>query len=531
MKARWKKLISLFGVAAMLTTQNGLMALAANGETEDNIIGSEEDEENVKELSDKIEDEQKQGEIITEDNVELDNEEVAQVEDEYDSSVLNEEAGIMAIDDEGDGSGTEGGEGNTNGDDNNSNVSTDAIFNLQWGDKDEYPGKAMFNTTLSNDTRLTLELLKYNTENEKLEIVTTRGSYGADGEVIALNWDINEDGDYTFTVRETGSDKVYTLDPDDTSNYYFHYTKPQDSVVGKVNPEDCTIDDGTLTWQAVDNVEYYTLSLYEVDGNKWKKVLGSGTDKTQFEFSNLNPDLGYYAIIRSCSKNINTWANGDFSDKIWIRKVNKLSSDSNTNTDDNNNASSGTEEESSSSASTSEATTPQPAIGNSIGWGSLTNVVDKAITDAVANATTTAIATTTAVVNINLNGVDTVPATAINAIAGKDVVLSLSVDTNTLVTIDGSQLTAADVSDVKLVSGKSTEGNTTLNVRAGNSNIEKSIVVYSNIGVDKVGSEVVLYFVNEDQSLVEFRTSPVYENGYAAFTTPLVSANYKIAIK
>jgi hypothetical protein len=241
--------------------------------------------------------------------------------------------------------------------------------------------------------------------------------------------------------------------------------------------------------------------------------------------------LGYYAIIRSCSKNINTWANGDFSDKIWIRKVNKLSSDSNTNTDDNNNASSGTEEESSSSASTSEATTPQPAIGNSIGWGSLTNVVDKAITDAVANATTTAIATTTAVVNINLNGVDTVPATAINAIAGKDVVLSLSVDTNTLVTIDGSQLTAADVSDVKLVSGKSTEGNTTLNVRAGNSNIEKSIVVYSNIGVDKVGSEVVLYFVNEDQSLVEFRTSPVYENGYAAFTTPLVSANYKIAIK
>jgi hypothetical protein len=160
----------------------------------------------------------------------------------------------------------------------------------------------------------------------------------------------------------------------------------------------------------------------------------------------------------------------------------------------------------------------------------LSSEVNKAITEAVSNAATTG-TSSTAIVNINLDGTDTVPAEAISAIAGKDVILSLAVDSNTLVTIEGSQLTASDAADIKLVAGKESDGSETLNVRSGNEDIAKSIVVYSNIGADKVGSDVVLYFVNADQSLVEFRNSPVYDNGYAAFSTPLVSANYKIAIK
>jgi hypothetical protein len=138
---------------------------------------------------------------------------------------------------------------------------------------------------------------------------------------------------------------------------------------------------------------------------------------------------------------------------------------------------------------------------------------------------------TPAIVSVNLNGVETIPATAISAIAGKNVILSIVADANTLITIDGSQLTALDASDVKLISKKDADGKTTLNVRTQNLNLEKSIVVYSNVGIDKAGSVATLYFENADKSLLEFRTSPVFENGYAAFITPFVNANYIISTK
>jgi hypothetical protein len=184
----------------------------------------------------------------------------------------------------------------------------------------------------------------------------------------------------------------------------------------------------------------------------------------------------------------------------------------------------------------------QPTIGDSKGWDSVANEVEKAIAQAalasIATATNNATDTTSpqtnaapVVVNINMNGTDTVPATAISAIAGKEVVLGLSVNANTLVTIAGSQLTESDVADIKLVPGKSEDGSATLDVRSDNVNIEKNIVVYSNIGINQVGKEAILNFVNSDKSLVEFRKSLVYENGFAAFVTPLVNANYKITIR
>jgi hypothetical protein len=166
----------------------------------------------------------------------------------------------------------------------------------------------------------------------------------------------------------------------------------------------------------------------------------------------------------------------------------------------------------------------EPTIGTSKGWSSLSNEVDKAI----ASVATT---DTTAIVSINLNGSDTIPATAITAIAGKNVTLALLVNANTLVTIDGSQLTAEDASDIKLISGKTADGDATLNVRSQNLDLQKTIVVYNFMGLDKVGSETALYFVNLDDSLVEFRNSPVYDNGFVAYETSLVNANYKMTVK
>jgi hypothetical protein len=147
---------------------------------------------------------------------------------------------------------------------------------------------------------------------------------------------------------------------------------------------------------------------------------------------------------------------------------------------------------------------------------------------AIANAALTG---TQAIVNVRLNGIDTIPATAITAIAGKDVTLALSVNANTLVTMEGSQFTSEDASDIKLISGKDEDGNATLNVRSKNLDLQKNIVVYNFMGLDKIGSETALYFVNLDGSLVEFRNSPVYDNGFVAYITPLVNANYKMEVK
>jgi hypothetical protein len=105
------------------------------------------------------------------------------------------------------------------------------------------------------------------------------------------------------------------------------------------------------------------------------------------------------------------------------------------------------------------------------------------------------------------------------------------VDKNTLVTIDGSKITPAEASHVKLISSKNADGSETVGIRSQNVDIEKSIVIYKSIGLDKVGKSTVLYFENADKSLIEFRTSPVYENGFAAFEVPFVNANYKVALK
>jgi hypothetical protein len=163
------------------------------------------------------------------------------------------------------------------------------------------------------------------------------------------------------------------------------------------------------------------------------------------------------------------------------------------------------------------------------------------ITDSsVLTTTTAAIATTTtqgtsaeapSVVNFNLYGKDTIPAATMTAIAGKNVTLSVAVDANTLVTIDGNQLALSDASAVKLISGSAADGKASLSVRSNNLDTQKTVTIYYYFGADKAGSQAALYFVNGDNSLLEFRTSAVYENGYAAFTAPLVNANYEISLK
>jgi peroxiredoxin len=110
----------------------------------------------------------------------------------------------------------------------------------------------------------------------------------------------------------------------------------------------------------------------------------------------------------------------------------------------------------------------------------------------------------------------------------EDSIIVLEVDKNTFVTIDESRITSADASEVKLISGKNADGSETVGVRSQNTDMGKTIVIFRYVGLDKVGSNTVLFFENADKSLLEFRTSPVYENGFAAFEVPFVNANYKV---
>jgi hypothetical protein len=189
-------------------------------------------------------------------------------------------------------------------------------------------------------------------------------------------------------------------------------------------------------------------------------------------------------------------------------------------------------------ASASTVVSKEPIVEDSKGWDSFEDKVEKAIENAlienavVENSTDgTEMVQAPVVVNVDLNGTDTIPAKVISTIAEKNVTMAVKVDNDTLVTIDGSKITPAEATQVKLISSKNADGSETVGVRSQNVDIEKNIVIFRNVGLDKVGSCTVLYFENADKSLLEFRTSLVYENGFAAFEVPFVNANYKVAIK
>jgi hypothetical protein len=169
------------------------------------------------------------------------------------------------------------------------------------------------------------------------------------------------------------------------------------------------------------------------------------------------------------------------------------------------------------SAPESTVVSNEPVVEDSKGWDSFEDKVEKAIEKGI--------------VNVDLNGTDTIPEKVISTIAENNVTMAVKVDKNTLVTIDGSKITPAEASQVKLISSKDDDGSESVGVRSQNVDIEKSIVIFRNMGLDKVGNSTALYFENADKSLLEFRTSPVYENGFAAFEVPFVNANYKVAIK
>jgi hypothetical protein len=280
------------------------------------------------------------------------------------------------------------------------------------------------------------------------------------------------------------------------------------------------------------NVEGEGITEYvAADGNKYK-VAKEGTTvtvsaKDGYVISGLTANAdGTYTI---------TIPRGTgFSIDVIKKVISQISSI--TNVDESSDNSSDDESGSTSAVSTSSTASSRRATLSGAVDSSVLVVNNKSdmsklisnINNAIAESTDT---TEPAVVSVILNNVDTVPTEVISAIAGKNVILSVIIDSETLINIDGSNLTTADTADVRLVAGTAADGSKTLNVRSQNLDLQKNIAIFKYMGLDKVGSESVLNFVNTDGSLVEFRTSPIYPNGFGVFEIPLANANYKMTTK
>lgn len=159
-----------------------------------------------------------------------------------------------------------------------------------------------------------------------------------------------------------------------------------------------------------------------------------------------------------------------------------------------------------------------PMSGNVKGWGAISNEINAALVNKVQGVP--------AVVSISLNGTSEIPVTVLQQIVGKDLIVSFTTAHDVIINISGNSLgeTLTGAASIATVADK--EGNTNLQIRNIAADISKSIVILQKA---KPGmKEATLYFVDADGTLIPFRKSIVYENGYVAFETPFVNANYVI---
>jgi hypothetical protein len=243
----------------------------------------------------------------------------------------------------------------------------------------------------------------------------------------------------------------------------------------------------------------------QFNGNIFLNVPDKGDVETGYSYYNIQIGYVYYQTM------VKIYGN----DILALSYSDYVKPSQQTTEDSPSEDSSSDEETESTPAST--VVSNEPIVEDSKGWDSFDEKLEKAVAKGI--------------VNVDLNGTDTIPAKVIRTIAEKNVTMAVKVDKNTLVTIDGSKITPAEASEIKLISIKNADGSELVGVRSQNADIEKSIVIFRNMGLENVGSSAVLYFENADKSLLEFRTSPVYENGFAAFEVPFVNANYKVALR
>jgi hypothetical protein len=548
MKKRWEKIVAILGISAMLVSQSFCTYAAELDSQTENV------ESQFEELDEELDDEEAVEELdeseATDEANESDEEELEEVAETADAesdtevdetiAVLSEEAPEETVVRDG--------------------TATDLELYQQSGSNSCYLGFT-FNHNLAErsdgkyEGNYRMHIYADGKEvNYISEKFVTKFKYYSNG----MGSIIFGDKSYDFKQHKTistlkfsdGQVITYSLENLDTGamsemSNGWTYQMPEEYDI----PQNFHVnyDDGkmVLEWDPVENTDTYCILFRrESDGKRCGEIIENGI--TYFSITDYEGDLlgegTWTAVINSVSSKgwgATLYGNpSDFSDEITF----VIGGTENTDDEYDNGGSEESDSDSSSggsssvvviddeqvagAASVSDATSKkgaQPIIGTSIGWDSLDYELAKSIELAGAD--------TQALLYINLNGTDIIPASAISKVAGKNVLLNIIVDSNIVVNIDALSLNALeDTTDITFATAKNTDGTYAFNVRSQNVNLDKNIAVFYNAGITNVAGTSNLNFVNADQSLVEFRNSTVYENGFAAFVTPLVNANYILTI-
>lgn len=285
---------------------------------------------------------------------------------------------------------------------------------------------------------------------------------------------------------------------------------------------------GVLEWDAVEKAAAYRVALSSQEYNLiWSNE--NSIDLSQY-FTDHSKE--YRIVVSACvgESFYNEYQDSDFSEEIvYDGSQNPTPTPTpeptpapNPGSDSSSGSGSGSSSSSSSSApaAATEPVKEVPTVGNTKGWEALNTEIDAA----VANAATGTVSE--AVINVNLNGASEIPAAVLQQIAGKEVTVSFATGEDVIVNIFGDSLDAAATGTASISTVADKEGNANLQIRNTAADISKSIVIFQKA---KPGmEEATLYFVDADGTLIPFRKSIVYENGYLAFETPFVNANYVI---
>ena len=161
-----------------------------------------------------------------------------------------------------------------------------------------------------------------------------------------------------------------------------------------------------------------------------------------------------------------------------------------------------------------------PSTANAKGWDGVAGEINTTIANAAAGIVPQAI------VSVNMNRASEIPVAVLQQMAGKDVTVSFAAANNVIVNISGTSLDETVTGAAGIASALDKEKNTLVQIRNAAVDMTKTITIFQKA---KEGTtEATLYFIDEDGTLIPFRKSVVYVNGYVAFEVPFVNANYVV---
>jgi hypothetical protein len=251
---------------------------------------------------------------------------------------------------------------------------------------------------------------------------------------------------------------------------------------------------------------------------------------TSVKLNDLDSDKTYRLKMRAESYGANECGSSSWSDYVYYPEkpnTTENKTQQNNNEDDSNNTS--TDEATSSSDSNEETTSSttttesQPTVGSSSGWSAIDSEISKVISQPVTTDAVRAL-------NVKLSNSDFIPASALKAVASSNVILSANIANDTVINIDGSQIDDSAASYTRFTSEETPNGETSITVNTAGKDVTKNITIFKKMKPEDIGKIITLYFIDENGNRIPFRVSYVYENGYAAFETPFVHANYVITV-